>query len=211
MIIIMSNLSEKEKALGGLPYLASTVELTNERIRARELLRKFNNSAPPAPKSRDGEGSVRTEERKLLMHELLGSVGEKAEIEPPFWCDYGYNIHIGDEFYANFNCTIADCNRVEIGDRVLFGPNVSIYPATHSVDPIERGKGPELAFPVKIGNDVWIGGGSIILPGITIGDGSTIGAGSVVTKDVPPYVVVAGNPARIIRNLKKPNEELLKE
>ncbi|RHZ82576.1 hypothetical protein Glove_108g16 [Diversispora epigaea] len=191
-----STLSEKEKALLGLPYKAYTEELLKSRLKARELLYQFNNTKACI---------FGTEEYDLtrgkIIKELLGSVGDGCEIEPPFYCDYGYNIHIGKDFYTNFNCTILDCNRVEIGDHVLFGPNVQLYPATHSVQPEVRATGEELAFPIKIGNNVWVGGGTIICPGVTIGDGVTIGAGSVVTKDIQSYVVVAGNPAKIIKYL----------
>ncbi|CAG8528751.1 acetyltransferase [Rhizophagus irregularis] len=190
-------LSEKEKALAGLPYSGFSEELINDRFKAREILYKFNNSKPIRFKTDEYR------ERENIFRQLFGSVGKDVEIEPPFYCDYGYNIHIGDNFFCNFNCTILDCNKVEIGDRVLFGPNVSLYPVSHPIQPEERVNGPELAFPIKIGNDVWIGGGVTICPGITIGDGVTVGAGSVVTKDVPPYVVVAGNPAKIIKHLER--------
>ncbi|KAF0559389.1 maltose o-acetyltransferase [Gigaspora margarita] len=195
-------LSEKEKALAGLPYLSNTEELVNDRLKTREMLYEFNNSKPvrrDTVEYREG--------REKMIRQLFGSAGKDVEIEPPFYCDYGYNIHVGDNFYCNFNCTILDGNKVEIGDRVMFGPNVSLYPATHPLQPEERSKGPESALPIKIGNDVWIGGGAIICPGITIGDGVTVGAGSVVTKNVPSYVVVAGNPAKIIRHLEKKGED----
>ncbi|GBB84117.1 hypothetical protein RclHR1_10750006 [Rhizophagus clarus] len=196
-----NTLSEKEKALAGLLYSAFSEELTNDRLKAREILYKYNNSKP---------GHIDSEEfreRDNMIRQLFGSAGKDIFVEPPFYCDYGYNIHVGENFYCNFNCTILDSNKVTIGDRVMFGPNVSLYPATHPAQPEVRAEGPELAFPIKIGNDVWIGGGAIICPGITIGDGVTVGAGSVVTKDVPPYVVVAGNPAKIIKHLeRKPKE-----
>ncbi|CAG8727703.1 4935_t:CDS:2, partial [Funneliformis caledonium] len=190
--------SEREKALAGLPYLAYSEELINDRLKTREILYEYNNSKP----ARVGTVEYR-EGREKMIRQLFGSAGENVEVEPPFYCDYGYNIYVGDNFYCNFNCTILDCNKVEIGDRVLFGPNVSLYPATHPIEPEERAKGPELAFPIKIGNDVWIGGGVIICPGVTIGDGVTVGAGSVVTKSVPSYVVVAGNPAKIIKHIER--------
>uniref|UniRef100_U9U9D4 Maltose/galactoside acetyltransferase domain-containing protein n=1 Tax=Rhizophagus irregularis (strain DAOM 181602 / DAOM 197198 / MUCL 43194) TaxID=747089 RepID=U9U9D4_RHIID len=190
-------LSEKEKALAGLPYSGFSEELINDRFKAREILYKFNNSKPIRFKTDEYR------ERENIFRQLFGSVGKDVEIEPPFYCDYGYNIHVGDNFYCNFNCAILDCNKVEIGDRVMFGPNVSLYPATHPIQPEERAKGAEFALPIKIGNDVWIGGSATICPGITIGDGVTVGAGSVVTKDVPPYVVVAGNPAKIIKHLER--------
>ncbi|CAG8636623.1 11488_t:CDS:2 [Paraglomus brasilianum] len=194
-----TKLTEKEKALAGLAYNANTPELIADRRRARVLTYKFNNSDP----SRDNYIS----ERQTIIRELFGSIGKDFDIEPPFYCDYGYNIHIGDDFFANFGLTILDCNKVEIGDRVLFAPNVSLYGPTHSVNPADRvSEDFELAYPIKIGNDVWIGGGVIILPGITIGDGATVGAGSVVTKNVEPYTVVAGNPAKFLRYAEKPNQ-----
>jgi maltose O-acetyltransferase len=182
--------SEKEKMLGGEPYLPSDPQLTQERVRCRELLRAFNGSDPA-----DGEG------RADLLRSLLGRAGQDAFIEPPFHCDYGYNIRVGARFYANFLCVILDPASVEIGDDVFFGPGVHVYTATHPVDAAERIRGPELARPVRIESRVWIGGGSMILPGVTIGDGTTIGAGSVVTRDVPGGVVAAGNPCRVLRVL----------
>lgn len=123
----------------------------------------------------------------------------------------GYNLHVGKQFYCNFACAILDGNRVDIGDRVMFGPNVHLYCPYHPLDPAERNglNGPEMTKPIKIGNDVWVAGGVIILPGVTIGDGSTIGAGSVVTKDVEAYTVVAGNPARLVKRLPRRQEQQL--
>ena len=124
-------------------------------------------------------------------------------IEPPFFCDYGSNIHFGRECYLNHNCIFLDVCKITIGSNTFFGPNSQVYTATHPLDPIERRKG-EFGKPVKIGNDCWIGGSAVIPPGVTIGDGVTVGAGSVVTKDVEDYTVVAGNPAKIIKRLTKP-------
>ncbi|PNW77847.1 hypothetical protein CHLRE_10g454150v5 [Chlamydomonas reinhardtii] len=124
-------------------------------------------------------------------------------IEPPFRCDYGYNITVGSDVYMNFNCCVLDCNKVTIGSRVLFGPNVQIYTAAHPLAGSLRNgtKGPEYALPISIGDDVWVGGGAIVLPGVSIGNGSVVGAGAVVTRNVEPYTVVAGNPARLVRRL----------
>ncbi|GBC02596.1 hypothetical protein RclHR1_00470026 [Rhizophagus clarus] len=194
-------LSEKEKALAGLPYSPFSEELMNDQFRVREILFKFNNSKPGRFNSEEFR------ERDNMIRQLFGSVGEILYVEPPFRCDYGYNIHVGEKFYSNYNCTILDCNKVTIGDRVMFGPNVSLFTATHPTQPEVRAEGPQSAFPIKIGNDVWIGGGAIICPGITIGDGVTVGAGSVVTKDVPPYVIVAGSPAKIIKRLERKQKE----
>jgi maltose O-acetyltransferase len=135
-------------------------------------------------------------ERHALLRERLGHVGKDAVIRPPFFCDYGYNIHLGDGVFLNFNCVILDVVEVMIGDRTQIGPAVQIYAADHPRDAQTRRTGLEFGRPVRIGSDVWIGGGAIILPGITIGDGAVIGAGSVVTRDVAAGVTVAGNPAR---------------
>lgn len=183
--------TEREKMMAGEPYLASDPELVTARSRARSLLRAFNQTGPDELLL-----------RRSLLTQLLGTVGSDLYIEPPFFCDYGFNIHVGARVYMNFQCTILDCNRVEIGDDVMFGPGVHIYTATHPIDPDERVEGPELALPVRIGSRVWIGGRSVICPGVTIGEGTTIGAGSVVTKDIPPRVLAVGNPCRVIRTLR---------
>ncbi|MCG6200898.1 sugar O-acetyltransferase [Psychromonas antarctica] len=183
--------TEKEKMLAGEPYLAGDEELYNERIQCRIILKKLNNSIPDS------------DEWNTAMTELLSDAADGAYIEPPFHCDYGSNISLGRNFYANFNCIILDVNRVEIGDNVMFAPNVQVYTAGHPLDVKGRvEEGIEFGLPIKIGHNVWIGGGAIICPGITIGDNSVIGAGSVVTKDIPANVVAAGSPCRIIRNLE---------
>jgi maltose O-acetyltransferase len=135
------------------------------------------------------------------LKELFGKIGGAIEVEPPFHCDYGTNIFVGKNFYMNFGCVILDCAEVHIGDNVLCGPYTQIYTAHHPTDPRARLTRLELAHPVSIGNNVWIGGGVIICPGVTIGDNTTIGAGSVVTKDLPGNVIATGNPCRIIRRL----------
>ena len=185
--------SEVEKMLAGALYLASDPELAARRAQARMLTRHYNASDP----------SARTQRRRLLM-ELLAAVGEDVEIEPPFHCDYGSQIVVGSGVYVNVGAVVLDCARVEIGDRTLLGPGVHIYAATHPVNPGERRSGRELAAPVRIGADVWLGGGVIVCPGVTIGAGTTIGAGSVVTRDVPPGVVAAGNPCRVLRAMDRP-------
>lgn len=186
----MAERTEKEIMLAGELYLASDPELAAEAIRARELLQQYNQTA-----AADREG------RRAILRQLLERVGEQPSIVPPFHCDYGIHISIGDRFYMNYGGVILDCNKVEIGDDVLCGPYVQIYAATHPTDPAARLTGRELAFPIKIGSNVWIGGGVIICPGVTIGDNTTIGAGSVVTKDIPANVVAAGNPCRVIRSV----------
>jgi maltose O-acetyltransferase len=183
--------SEKEKMLRGELYDASDPQLVRERLHARQLLRAFNGSHPDE-----------LEARQELLSRLLGAMGEGSYIEPPFYCDYGSHIYFGERVYLNFNCVILDCNTVRIGDNTMLGPSVQIYAATHPLDAMERIKGPELGYPITIGSNVWIGGGAIIGPGITIGDNTTIGAGSVVTRDVPANVFAAGNPCRVIRELR---------
>lgn len=176
--------------LAGEPYIATDPELLEMLMRAQRLLHSFNNSPPDASRERQG-----------LIKELFGAIGDNSEVKPPFRCDYGTNIYAGERLFINYDCVILDCNTVRFGDRVLLGPKVQIYTATHPVEPDQRNEGWEYALPITIGNDVWIGGGVIICPGVTISDGSTIGAGSVVTRNIPPNVVAAGNPCRVIRNL----------
>ena len=144
---------------------------------------------------------VKIKKRKKLIKLIVNSIGENFIIEQPFHCDYGYFITIGKNFYANYNLTILDTAKVTIGDNVFIGPNVNIYAATHSLDKERRNENLEKGIPVTIGNNVWIGGNVTILPGITIGDNTVVGAGSVVTKDIPPNVVVAGNPCKVIKEL----------
>lgn len=140
-------------------------------------------------------------ERNEIISKLFSSVGKNCWIESPFICDYGYNIVVGDNFYANTNCTILDCAKVTIGDDVLIGPNVSFYTPNHAVDADERKAGYEISLPINIGNKVWIGGSVAILPGVSIGDNSIIGAGSVVTKDIPANVIAVGVPCKVIRQI----------
>jgi maltose O-acetyltransferase len=183
--------TEKEKMLAGEPYLASDPELREERRRARCLTRLYNQTT-------EEERGRRTE----ILRELFGAGGASASIEPPFHCDYGSNIIVGDNVFMNFGCVVLDCNVVRIGDDVQCGPGVQIYAAYHPTDPAARSAAPELAAPVTIGANVWIGGGAIICPGVSIGANTTIGAGSVVTRDIPANVVAAGNPCRVIRTLE---------
>lgn len=186
-----TNKTEKEKMLAGEPYMANEQQLVDERLNARRLTRLFNASL-------ETELDLRT----ALLKELVGSSKDSIYIEPPFHCDYGYNIHVGDNFYANFNCTILDVNEVIIGDNCFLAPNVQIYTAYHPLDAATRNTGLEMGAKITIGNNVWIGGGSIINPGVTIGDNVVIGSGSVVTKDIPSNVVAAGNPCRVIKPIE---------
>ena len=183
-------MTEREKMLAGALYLASDPELAQGRQRARRLTRLYNATT-------EEEETLRLQ----LLEELFGSVGNGAFIEPPFRCDYGDNIHVGTRFYVNFGCVILDCARASIGNDVKFGPNVQIYTAYHPIDALTRIAGPELAAPISIGDRVWLGGGVIVCPGVTIGENTTVGAGSVVTKDIPANVVAAGNPCRVLRKL----------
>lgn len=182
-------ISEKEKMLVGKYYNPLDEELTKEREYAKKLIFELNMTGPSEQ-----------ERRQSILKQLIKAKG-LFYIEPPFYCDYGYNIEVGNNFYANHGCIILDCNKVIIGDNVLLGPNVQIYTAAHPTVPWERLEGKEYAKPIVIGNNVWIGGGAIICPGVTIGDNVTIGAGSVVTKDLPANVIGAGNPCRIIREI----------
>eukprot|EP00727_Mastigamoeba_balamuthi_P003925 m51a1_g1353 putative maltose o-acetyltransferase (193) ;mRNA; r:359535-360113 len=185
--------SQKDRMLRGELYDASDPQLVQERRRCRELTARLNaiNASDPST----------TPERTAVMRELFGSLGSSVYIEPPFRCDYGSNVQIGDRVYMNFDCVILDVCSVVIGPGTLLAPGVHIYAATHPVDPAVRAGGLECGKPVRIGSNVWVGGRTVICPGVTIGDNTTIGAGSVVTKDVPANVVAAGNPCRVIRQL----------
>lgn len=181
-------MTERERMLGGLPYLATDPELVAARLRARELLRAFNAALPADDASRE-----------RALEALVAHCGARVRIEPPFHCDYGSNLWLGDDVYFNVNCVVLDCAPVRIGHRVLVGPNVQILAATHSLDAAERRSGRELAGPVTIGDDAWLGAGAIVVPGVTIGARTVVGAGSVVVGDLPSGVVAVGNPCRILR------------
>lgn len=183
--------TEKEKMLKGEMYDPADAELRKDRTNARRLTRLYNQT-------------LETEESKRiqLLKELFGSTGDHLFIEPSFKCDYGYNIHVGENFYANFDCVILDACEVRIGDHCFIAPGVHIYTATHPLNPYERNSGEEYAKPVTIGHNVWIGGRAVINPGVTIGNNVVIASGAVVTKDVPDYAVVGGNPARVIKQLE---------
>lgn len=182
--------TEKEKMLAGELYHASDAELTALRMRARTLCGQLNYSRPDE-----------SERRAQILRELFGKSGRELHIEPPFYCDYGFNIRAGDRVYFNFDCVVLDVAEVTIGNNVMFAPKVQIYTATHPLDSALRRSGLESALPITIGDDVWIGGGAILCPGVKIGARTVIGAGSVVTKDIPSGVLAAGNPCRILRDL----------
>ena len=179
--------------LAGELYLADDPDLYAEAVRARQLLRQYREAI-------EGDWGI----REAILRELFASVGVRPRIIPPFHCDYGSNIVMGDRFYMNYGGVILDCNRVEIGDDVLCAPYVQIYTAHHPTDPATRLTGAELASPIRIGNNVWIGGSAIICPGVTIGENTTIGAGSVVIKDIPANVIAVGNPCRVVRSVTPP-------
>lgn len=183
--------TEKEKMLNGELYNAADPELIKDRENARRLTRLYNQTI-----------ETDYDRRKELIKELFGSTGESVYIEPNFRCDYGYNIHVGGNFYANFDCVFLDVCEIRIGDNCFIAPGVHIYTATHPLNPAERNAGAEFGVPVEIGNNVWIGGRAVINPGVRIGNNVVIASGAVVTKDVPDNVVVGGNPAKVIKEIE---------
>jgi maltose O-acetyltransferase len=182
-------MTEREKMLAGELYDPFDAELVSDRIRARDLCQRLN-----ATREADAE------ERRQILIELLGSGGDSVWMQPPFYCDYGTNIRLGERVFFNFNCVVLDVCEVRIGSFTLFGPAVQIYTAMHPMN-AELRRAQEYAKPVEIGDDVWVGGAAIILPGVRIGSKSVIGAGSVVTRDVPERSFAAGNPCRVIREI----------
>ncbi len=185
-------MTEYEKMISGKPYLAIDPALLSELNAVKDLCWQYNQIRPTLLK-----------ERNLLLQQILGKADEDTFINQPFYCDYGKHIRVGKRFFANFCFTVLDEAYVTIGDDCFIGPNVSIYTACHSTDPIERNTRREWAEPVTIGDNCWIGGSVTILPGVTIGDNVTIGAGSVVTKDIPDNSVAVGNPAKVIKKIHK--------
>ena len=178
--------SEKEKMLAGELYRAVGPDLAADNLRADRLLRAYN-----------ATGVDEAERRSAILAALLGSVGEGVVVRPPFYCDYGYNIRLGRGVFANFGCVFLDVVGIEVGDRCQIGPSVQILTADHPRDPVLRRQGLESGKPVRIGRNVWIRSGAIILPGVTIGDDAIVGAGSIVTRDVPEGATVVGNPAQV--------------
>lgn len=189
-------MNQKERMLSGLPYKAWLDGLSQERLACQEKLRRFNALPPQA-----------REEAAALLKELFGKTGESVHVVPPLYCDYGTNIQVGENFFANYQLTVLDCAPVTIGDNVQIAPNVSIYTAGHPLHPDSRNSGYEYALPITIGDNVWIGGNVVICPGVTIGDCAVIGAGSVVTRDVPPWTVAAGNPCRALRQITEADRD----
>ena len=182
--------SEKEKMLAGEWFDPRDEELTADRDRATLLMHRLNAECP-------GHDAA----YRAALRELCPNAA--GFIRAPFYCDYGYNIHLGKNFYANHNCVILDCAKVTFGDHVMVGPNCGFYTACHPIDPQQRREGVEFARPITVGNDVWFGGSCTVLPGVTIGDGCVIGAGSVVTRDIPANTVAAGNPCRVLRSISE--------
>jgi len=177
--------------LAGEPYDPSAPELVADRERARDLARRYSATT-----------EAEATRREALLRELFDAVGNDPVVQPPFRCDYGYNVAVGDDFFANYGCVFLDTNAISFGDRCLLGPGVHVYAPTHPIDPEKRATGRERAEPVSVGDDVWIGGRAVLNPGVTVGDAAVIASGAVVTEDVPDRVVVAGNPAQVIREIE---------
>ena len=173
----------------------SDEQLMKELIRAKDMCFKYNSLSP-----------LDTDNRNAIIKDLFGATGENFSIMPYFWCDYGYNIEIGENFFANHNCVMLDCAKIKFGDNVLIGPDCGFYTAGHPIKISERNTGREYSKPITVGNNVWIGGGVKVMPGVTIGDNCVIGAGSVVTRNIPSNVIAVGNPCKVYRNLTE--EEL---
>lgn len=183
-------MNHKDRMLRGLPYKAWLDGLEEERELCKQKIYELNMLAP--------EDRDRIPE---ILKGLFGRTGKNVWVEPPFHCDYGWNIEVGDNFFANYGLTVLDVGKVTIGDNAQIAPNVSIYTAGHPIHPDSRNSGYEYGIPITIGNNVWIGGNVVILPGVTIGDNVVIGAGSVVTKDIPSNMLALGNPCKIIREI----------
>lgn len=193
-------MTEKDKASAGLLYDANYDEqLIEERVRCKDLCYEFNQLKPSQIK-----------EQSEILKQILGKTKEQFVITAPFWCDYGYNIEIGENFYTNHNCIILDAAKVTFGDNVFIAPNCGFYTAGHPLDVEQRNQGLEYAYPITVGNNVWIGGNVTVLPGVTIGDNTVIGSGSVVTKDIPSGVIAVGNPCKVIRTITESDKEKYK-
>ncbi len=189
-------MNQKDRMLAGLPYKAWLDGLTEERVAAKRKCFEYNNLDP-------GD----REAQQKIIRELFGKTGEYFNIEAPFHCDYGYNIEIGENFFANYNFVVLDVGKVCIGENVQIAPNVSIYTAGHPIHPESRNSGYEYGIDVTIGDNVWIGGSVCIMPGVTIGNNVVIGAGSVVTKDIPDNMIAVGNPCRVIREITEADRD----
>ncbi|MBP5175801.1 MAG: sugar O-acetyltransferase [Treponema sp.] len=189
-------MNQKERMLAGLPYKAWLDGLSEDRLENKKRIFRFNNLEP-------GHFA----EKDKLLKEILGKTGERVNIEAPFHCDYGYNIQVGEDFFANYNFTVLDVGKVKIGANAQIAPNVSIYTAGHPIHPESRNSGYEYGIEITIGDNVWIGGNTCIMPGVKIGNNVVIGAGSVVTKDLPDNVIAVGNPCRVIREITEEDRD----
>ncbi|MFG6374647.1 MAG: sugar O-acetyltransferase [Desulfovibrio sp.] len=183
-------MNQKERMLAGLPYRPGHDGLRELYLNCRRLVYAYNNLHPDKIGERDD-----------LIRRILGKCGERVAVEPPFYCDYGVHIEVGDNFFANFNCVILDVARVMIGKNVMFAPNVGIYAAGHPVHWQSRNSGYEYGREIRIGDNVWLGGNVIVNPGINIGNNVVVGSGSVVTRDIPDNMLAAGNPCRVLREI----------
>lgn len=190
-------MTEKEKSQQGLLYDANyDEELIEERLQAKSMCYEYNQLHPRNTEAREG-----------IIRKLLGRTAERFLIEQPFVCDYGYNIEIGENFYCNHNSVMLDGAKITLGDNVFIAPNCGFYTAGHPLDVEQRNQGLEIALPITVGSNVWIGGGVNVLPGVTIGDNTVIGSGSLVNKDIPSGVIAAGNPCRVIRSLTEADKD----
>lgn len=189
-------MNQKERMLAGLPYKAWLDGLSEERLAAREKVARFNQLAP----------SDKATQQEVLLS-LFKQAGPEVTVEAPFRCDYGSNISIGNNFFANFNCVMLDVAEITIGENVMFAPNVSLYTAGHPVHPDSRNSGYEYGLPITIGNNVWLGGNVVVNPNVTIGDNVVIGSGSVVTKDIPANSIAMGNPCRVVREITEDDRD----
>ena len=181
---------ERGKMLEGELYNAEDSVLVNDRLKCKQLCYEFNNTPFTEP-----------EKMSAIIRKILGKTKERFNINPVFFCDYGYNMEIGENFYSNHNLVILDCAKVTFGDNVFIGPNCGFYTAAHPLDAATRNKGLEFAKPIKVGNNVWFGGNVCVMPGVTIGDNCVIGAGSVVTKDIPTNSIAVGNPCKVMKQI----------
>ena len=189
-------MNQKERMLANLPYKAWLDGLSEERLENKKRIFKYNNMDPGDTAGKD-----------KLIKEILGKTGNTVCIESPFHCDYGYNIEVGENFFANYNLVILDVGKVKIGDNAQIAPNVAIYTAGHPIHPDSRNSGYEYGIDITIGDNVWIGGNTCIMPGVTIGNNVVIGGGSVVTKNLPDNVIAVGNPCRIVREITEDDRD----
>lgn len=183
-------MNQKDRMLAGLPYKAWLDGLAEERMENKKKIYEYNHCLPDENEKID-----------KLIREILGKAGTDIHIEAPFHCDYGKNIEVGDNFFANYNCTILDVGKVLIGNNVQFAPNVSLYTAGHPIHPDSRNSGYEYGIGITIGDNVWLGGNVVVNPGVKIGNNVVIGSGSVVTKDIPDNMIAVGNPCKVIREI----------